>query len=240
MGWKHWIELVVYVLIVGIVMVLLCAVAHAIIKGYRETKSLRQPVPAAPARKDGDTEDAKRQVAEFWKGWRDKLADYGKDLNQIANPLRRDALEVVKESSNWGRLGIQYALIANGGALAALPYLLNQSGNAYNVEFNDALWAARWFTLGLAAALLCCLVAYLDFQLTAASYWASHQLELANLHQRHFETHGTAVAHEATVAMINAVQAVNVRTSIAGVSLGFVSWVALAWGVFRLIGSMGP
>jgi hypothetical protein len=201
---------------------------------------LRQPVPAAPPRKESDTEEAKRQAAEFWKGWRDKLADYGKDLNQIANPIRRDALEVVKESSNWGRLGIQYALIANGGALAALPYLLNQSGNSYNVDFADALWAARWFTLGLAAALLCCLVAYVDFQLNAASYWASYRLELAYLHQRHFETEGTADAYDTTVTMMNVVQAVRVRTSLTGVALGFVSWFALAWGVFRLIGSMRP
>lgn len=240
MNWKHCLELLLYVLIVGSVAVLMCLVVHAIIRGYRETRSLRQPAPAIAPRKEGDTEESRRLAADHWKRWRDRLVDYGKDLNQIANPLRRDALEIVKESSNWGRLGIQYALIANGGALAALPYLLNQSGNTYNVEFNDALWAARWFTLGLAAALLCCIVAYLDFQLTAASYWASHRLELAHLHQRHFETEGTAVAHDATVTMINAVQAVNVRTSLAGVWLGFVSWFGLAWGVFRLIGSMGP
>jgi hypothetical protein len=35
MGWKHCLEILLYVLIVGGVVVLMRAVAHAIVKGYR-------------------------------------------------------------------------------------------------------------------------------------------------------------------------------------------------------------
>jgi hypothetical protein len=56
--------------------------------------------------------------------WREKYAGYANDFNLLLNPLRRDAIELVKESSNWGKLAVQYALIVNAGALAALPLSL--------------------------------------------------------------------------------------------------------------------
>lgn len=239
MGWVRCVELLAIVLCAGAGLTAVGVAFAAVYKGFREAKTLRT-LPATVKAPDRSTwSDAyKATVAAHWDGVRKQLKDYGADLNQIANPLRRDAIEIVKESSQWGRLGIQYALIANGGALAALPYLMSQAVAFSRIGVPDATWSAAWFTLGMTCAALCCLVAYFDFQVTASQYWANHRFELLQLSQRHFETQDP-LPYESHIAMLGILQAVNVKTTLAGVALAIISWFALAYGAVRLIVSMG-
>jgi hypothetical protein len=110
-----------------------------------------------------DQQEAHRQQ------WRDKYAGYASEFGTLLAPLRKDAIEIVKESNAWGRLAVQYALIINGGALAALPYLLAQ-GAAYRIDVRDASTAAAWFAGGIGTAAICCLLAYINLQIWAGAY----------------------------------------------------------------------
>lgn len=237
MAWQRWVEIVVMGLSAGSFGIAFCIAISAVVQGYRKTKSLRsiqkwESKPIVPI-------DAahKAELEKVWVLWRARWSGYATEINLMANPIRRDAIEIVKEASNWGRLGVQYVLIGNGGALAALPYLLSSPTAKYAIGIGDAFWSAVWFAGGLTAAAACCVVAYLDFQVTAAMYWANHQIEIRAAQIRHFETADT-LPLEAHTEMLGVLQSVTTRTSLAGVWIAFIAWFALAWGAFRLIISM--
>ena len=238
--WARCIEIGALCLLGGIGLAAVIVAIVAVVQAFQKAKSLRtsQP-PAKLPDKSGWSDEYKATMAAHWKGWRDRFEAFGKDISQIYVPLRRDTIEIVKESSQWGRLGIQYAIIANGGALAAMPYLLAQSTTNYHVTFGDAFWSALWFALGIAAAAFTCLIAYLDFQVTAASYWANLRVEWRLAAQRHFENDDKIdpAAHDELLATL---QTVGTKTTIAGVILGTIAWIALGVGALRLVMSMGP
>jgi len=236
--WIRCLEVGMLVLFAGIGLTALGIALGTVVGAFRKAKILRTSNPPAKVPdKSTWSDEQKARSATHWKGWRDRMEGFGKDINQIYNPTRRDTLEIVKESQNWARLGIQYAIIANGGALAAMPYLLAQSASNYRIALADAYWSALWFAMGIAAAAFTCLVAYLDFQVTAGSYWAALRLEWRQAQQRHFENE---VDHEYELhaELQSTLQAVSVKTSIAGVVLGIIAWIALIVGAFRLIVSM--
>jgi hypothetical protein len=240
MPWYRCLEIPAIVLCAGGAIAALTVAIVAVVSGYRETRPLRAgPRRSEPANNADLTDEAKARMAAHWKGWRDRIAPYASDISLLANPLRRDAIEIVKESANWGRLGVQYAMIGNGGALAALPYLLSQTAPLYKLAIHDAVWSAVWFAIGLISAALCCLVAYSDFQVTATMYWANQGIEVRLANQRHFETNDQ-IPVDAHHQMLGVLQSVAIKTSLCGVALAVIAWFALAWGAFRLIISMAP
>jgi hypothetical protein len=158
MAWYRCLELLAIAICVGSAAAAVTIAMVAVTKAYRSSRSLRTTsVAEQPPDKSKWTDDYKAQVAAHWKEMRDRVGSYAADINLLANPLRRDAIEIVKESSNWARLGVQYAMIGNGGALAALPYLLSQTAPQYKLGLHDAEWSAVWFAIGLISAALCCL-----------------------------------------------------------------------------------
>ncbi len=236
-GWRHCAEVVFFVFIVAVAVTAFALVIAAIVKAWRIAKPLRHP-PSRPqiASAEPVSEERKKQLADHWKGWRERYSGYATEYNQLVNPLRKDGIDIIKESANWGRLAIQYALIVNGGALAALPYLLSNTTRLV-LPVGDAIWSAVWFTAGLFSAAICCLVAYLDFQVTAAIYGADQGVEIEMLRQRHFET-TNVIEPEPRIAMRLALFAVTIRTGLAGITFGIIAWFAFAWGAIRLINSL--
>lgn len=238
-GWRHCAEVVFFVFVavgaIASVAIAIIAVAGA----WRAARPLREPVPLPkrPAAEDL-SEERKKQLADHWEAWRKRCLAHATEYNHLINPLRKDTIDILKEAANWGRLAVQYALIGNGGALAALPYLLSNT-TRLELPIVDAIWSAMWFATGLFSAALCCLIAYMDFQVSASIYWADQRVTGDALRQRHFET-GEVFDLEPHISMRNTLQSVNVRTSLAGVVLGLISWFALAWGAFRLIISLSP
>jgi hypothetical protein len=156
------------------------------------------------------------------------------DSNLLLAPLRRDALDLTKESGAWARLGIQYSLIVNAGALAALPYLLAQ-GSAYRIDVSDASAAACIFAAGLFSAAVCCLFAYLNLQIMAEAYWADWDAEMKNMVDRHFEHEQFRKEVPLDVARAKRIRKHVAWTVKVGVVLGVGSWVAFIAGALLLI-----
>lgn len=238
-GWRHCAEILFFAFIVVLVVAALAMAIGAVASAWRAARPLRQPTPPPkPTASSQLTDEQKARLAEHWERWRKRFAGYAAEYNNLVNPMRKDTIEIIKESANWGRLAVQYALIGNGGALAALPYLLSHT-TRLELPIGDAIWSALWFATGLLSAALCCLIAYLDFQVTASIYWADIRLEVDGMRQRHFES-PDYIEIEPQVTMRNVLQAVTIKTSAAGVILGLIAWFALAWGAFRLIISLTP
>lgn len=240
MRWQHCLEIAVFSLIVLGIVVAVGVAGAAVVSGYRKTRALRQQVEMKVPAKAAEnlTDEYKAQVATHWKAWRDKFAGYAADVNTLVNPLRRDTIDIIKESANWARLGIQYALIGNGGGLVALPYLLSQTA-AHKLPLDDAVWSALWFALGIVAAAFVCLIAYIDFLVNASMNWLDIRTIDAAAAQRHFET-TEPLPTEANLTMRNALLTTGIRTSLAGVALGVVAWFPLAWGALRIVVSLTP
>jgi hypothetical protein len=171
---------------------------------------------------------------ESRRKWREKYSAYSSDFNLMAGPLRRDALEIVKESGAWARLAVQYALIVNAGALAALPYLLNHTGT-YRIDVSDASGAACWFAGALFAAALCCLIAYINAQLMASAYWSDWDAEVHNTGDRHFGNEKARQAVPVAVARAERIRKHTGWTSLLGMVLGVASWSGFIWGALQLI-----
>jgi hypothetical protein len=238
MGWKHCVEILFFGIFVLIGVAALIVAVTAVVKGYLISRSLREPQQPKAQAAVAKTEEHKAAVAAHWERWRKRFAGYASDYNSLLNPVRRDTIDIIKESANWGRLAVQYAMIGNGGALAAMPYLLSQTAT-YKLPISDAIWSATWFATGLISAALCCLIAYLDFQVTAAIYWADIKLTNETMNQRHFET-TDIIEIKPHQEMRAGLQAVTIKTGVAGVALGVIAWFALAWGAFRIIISLTP
>jgi hypothetical protein len=166
--------------------------------------------------------------------WRERYAAYASDFGVLLAPLRKDAIELAKEGGAWARLAVQYALIVNGGALAALPYLLAQ-GSAYRIDVKDASTAACWFAGGLLAAALCCLLAYLNAQFFSAAYFADWDGEFKNAVDRHFENEQLRNEVPAAMARGKRLRSHIGWTNWAGITLGIGSWVAFIKGALLLI-----
>jgi len=239
MAWHRWLEVVVIVVFAGGTLLAGVLAVTAVIQGARKVKAAQAAIPTANRGDAGvQSEEHKALVAEHWRRWRERMAGLASDINLLAGPYRRDAIELIKESANWGRLGIQYAIIVNAGALAALPYLLNQA-TSHKIAVGDAAWSAGWFATGLIAAALCCLVAYLDFQIGSQMHWTNYDMECRAARQRHFEGDEQLPLDSHTLR-ITVLQATNTRTSLCGVALAVIAWLAFAVGALRLIYSMAP
>ena len=239
MVWLRCLEFLAIIVVAGVAIGATTLALAAVTRAWRKSAVLRTSETPKKADNSGLSEQEKTANAAHWDLWRKKIALYASDINLLANPIRRDAIEIIKESSNWGRLGIQYILIGNGGALAALPYLLNSTATEYHLSLTNATWSAAWFAVGLTAAALCCLVAYLDFQVNATMYWSSHRIEILAARQRHFEDN-MPVPYDSHLEIHAALQSVAVKTTLAGVAIAIAAWFALAWGAFRIILSMTP
>ena len=147
----------------------------------------------------------------------------------------------MKEAANWGRLGVQYALIGNGGALAGLPYLLGLiklTSEHPVLMMSDIKWSAGLFAGGLLASALVCVVAYADFTLTASIYWSWIDLQMKLAEQRYYDTEVDSEEFALRQRIFAQLKASAVVTSLAGVWLGLLAWVSLAWGAIRLILSL--
>ncbi len=237
MGWQHCIEIFFFGLFIVIALATTVWAIAAIFGAWRATARNRRPwVPAKSEPQKDLTPEQRASVERQWEDIRTRATAYAKDLNLSANEHRRAALESIKESGLWARLAIQYALVGNGAALVALPYLLSQLTN-YTLPLGDAKWSAYWFALGGAAAALCCLVVYLDYQITAAIYWGDWDLEINLARQRHYEN-STTVDYEGSHHMRNQLRAVNLVTGWSGVVFGVLTWMCLGWGVLRLMMSL--
>jgi hypothetical protein len=87
---------------------------------------------------------------------------------------------------------------------------------------------------------LVCVVAYADFQVTAATYWSTIDLEWKLIQQRHFDTEMDVQEFPMRQQLHAQLKAANIRTSFAGVWLALLAWFGLAWGAIRLIHSLQP
>lgn len=235
-GWKHCLELLAIVLVAGAALVALGIAIAAVVTAHRSTKVLRT-MPASIKPAEPVTPERRAQIDSHWATWRKRMADYGADVDLLVHPLRKEGIEITKEAGNWGRLGVQYAMLGNGGALAALPYVLIQEAGL-RLPFllvGDAIWSALWFAVGLLSAAACCLVAYLDCMVTAAMYWTNLRAGFAAADQRHFVLDDVTLPHEQTTNMIRVLSIVTGRTSLAGVALAMIAWIAFAWGAVRII-----
>jgi predicted transport protein len=180
-------------------------------------------------------------MKQHWKEVREQAHDYAADLNLTVNPLRKDTIEFVKEAANWGRLGVQYALIGNGGALAGLPYLLGlikATAEKPVLLTGDVIWSAGWFAAGMFAAAATCVVAYVDFTLNATINWSWIDLEVKLARQRHYDVEVEDDEFLLRQQIFAQLKASSVVTSLAGIWLALLAWVALAWGAIRLISSL--
>jgi hypothetical protein len=237
--WRHCVEIIAFVLVAGAAIGAFVTAITVVCRAYKTASPLRRPFVIEPQKQPEHSDEYKKTLAEHWELWRKRMARYADDINKLVVPLRRDTLEVVKESANWGRLGVQYALIGNsGGLVVALPFVLSKS-SAVHLSLDDANMCALLFILGFLSAAATCLVAYADFQLSAAIYWNDIDIEFIAARQRHFET-ADAIPTEPRVAMRNVLKAANTKISLCGVGLAAIAWIALAWGGLRLILSLTP
>ena len=165
--------------------------------------------------------------------WRDRVSNYINDLDKGANKLRSEALTLFKDSSDWGRLGIQYSLIVNAGALAALPYLIDSSRHA--VQITAASAAAGWFATGLILAADCCLAAYINLQAMGEAFFADRDIEIAVAIERHFADDSQRGKAAKAAARANFCRKITVTTVSAAVVLALASWVSFMWGTINLI-----
>lgn len=215
----------------------------ALIKAFRVAKPLRESRPLDKiADRSALTPEQKADIERHWQNVRERIKAYGEDLGRMALPLRRDTFEFVKEASQWGRLGIQYAIVGNAGALAALPYLLSwQKTNSPATPLltvGDATWSAIWFAGGLFSAAVVCAIAYCDFQVNAAIGWNDLDVEYKLVLQRHYDTEIDGQELPLRQQIRAELRVVTVRTSIAGLYLALIAWFGLAWGAIRLISSL--
>jgi hypothetical protein len=106
------------------------------------------------------------------------------------------------------------------------------------LSIGDAVGSALWFAGGMFAAAFVCVVAYLDFQVTAGVYWSSIDLEYKLIYQRHYDTEMDDQEHPMRLRITAQLKATSVRTSLARVYLALLAWFALAWGAIRIMLSL--
>lgn len=243
MRWQHCAEVVFISLVFVSVFALVLWAIAAIVRAYRIAKPLRENPPQDKvADRSALTEEQKAKVDQHWQTVRDRSKAYSEDIGRTAAQLKRDAIEYVKESQNWGRLAVQYALIGNAGALAALPYLLSWQRSTTpgitQLSVGDATWSAIWFAGGLLTAALVCAIAYVDFQINAAIHWNDVDVEYKLAAQRHYDTEINGQDIPLRQQIRTELRTVSVRTSLAGLHLALLAWFSLAWGTVRLIVSL--
>ncbi|MCA0246989.1 MAG: hypothetical protein LCH88_16750 [Proteobacteria bacterium] len=239
--WQECAEIAIGTLLIASGALAVVWALVAIIKAYRAAAPLREASrPTKRIDHSQHTDEYRAQVEAHWEKVRKQARGYAEDVNLLINPLRRDTIEYVKESANWGRLGVQYALIGNGAALTALPYLLGlaKTSPATVLTILDARWSAWWFTGGLMAAALTCAIAYIDFQIHAGVNWSSIDLDYKLAMQRHHDIEVDSGEYALRQEIQNQLRATNVVTSLAGIWLAILAWVALSRGAIRLINSL--
>jgi hypothetical protein len=166
-----------------------------------------------------------------WSEWRGRMTGYLHDLNLASNPMRRDAIEYFKESSAWGRLSVQYSLIVNAGAMAALPHLMEGDRRIAPIA---AISAAGWFASGIIFAADCCLAAYLNWQAHGTKQSNEQAIEIFTARHRHFdqETQSEVAKRISAIRICNAAIEVTVFL---GIVFGMCAWVAFIWATIRLV-----
>jgi hypothetical protein len=162
------------------------------------------------------------------------MTEYLHDLNLASNPMRRDAIEYFKESSSWARLSVQYALIVNAGAIAALPHLLD---GERKIPLVVAASAAGWFAGGIVLAADCCLAAYLNYQAHGTRQFNEQALEVLTARHRHFEQDTQAEVAKRLTEIKNCNIAIDL-TVFLGIVFGMCAWVVFMWGAIRLVIAM--
>jgi hypothetical protein len=135
---------------------------------------------------------------------------------------------MVGHSVTYGSSALQAAHFINGGALAALPALLTSPTKAGA----DAIaLAAIPFIIGIAAAAIGSLAAYLNFQWAAEISW--HNSEVTSAMLRHFyqKTHKTEPAPARRARFCKLVQG----SFYVGVLTAMASLRSFIWGAWQFI-----
>jgi hypothetical protein len=117
----------------------------------------------------------KTQQALHWlldKEARDGRSLFLTDWTTAVQPELDNAHKFVEHSVTYGSTALQAAYIINGGALAALPALMTSLTKA---AASSIATSAIPFVVGIAAAAVSSLCAYLNFQFHAQLAWCRSQ-----------------------------------------------------------------
>lgn len=144
-------------------------------------------------------------------------------------------------SASYAQLAVRSAILLNGGALFAMPaFFAAIMGKevAEAIVVSAMVKAGALFIAGIVAAAVCCLIAYIDYQLNAESERGEAHLETQNL----FEKYDADTFHrmkkdreEYRTEMKTFLQRIskwNSRTSQLGLLSGILSYVFFCWASY--------
>lgn len=164
----------------------------------------------------------------FDKEFREGRSLYLEDWATLVHPYGEAAHKMVAHSVTYGSTALQAAYIINGGALAALPPLLTSLTKASAASIATA---AIPFIVGIGAAAISSLSAYLNFQWAAAIAW--HDAELVGARLRKF--YQKTADEEPAAAKRERFQKLMECSSYIGVASAIGSLACFVWGAWQFI-----
>jgi hypothetical protein len=180
---------------------------------------------------DGENlaEEVRRQIAAEDRDQRRLLLDEWR--LSVQTPL--DAgLNVRQHAVSYAQIGLKSAFLINGGALVALPPLMQWLPAPERVMIPSC---ALYFVFGLSFAGLCSLITYINFLIIGAQYDANADVAALKLAVAHKMRDAAAFEDKSYKKSVDAPRRLSFwvnATLCGGVGTGVASYVMFLWGVF--------
>ena len=147
--------------------------------GWRDSNQIASGKPGAVQWGDvtamSESQKANREATDI--EWDRRLRLYENHLRRIeldVLPMREGRLKSRETAADLAQLNLKSLFILNGGALVALPALLQVANNPTCPSVSGISWALGWFVFGLTSISVSNLCAF--FHMQADNFDAAHKI----------------------------------------------------------------